>query len=75
MAKLPTDQQVGVAVMWLRLNEGKDGETEACHAVADWIEHEAFEAMLRSEARSAGVPVARLRRKLAAGRAAKAEAA
>lgn len=63
--KHPTDEQIRMAAEWLRINEGEEGEAQACHAVADWIEHEADERVLRSEARKAGVTVARLRRMLA----------
>lgn len=63
----PTDQQIAIAAMWLRCNEGADGESEACSYVADWIEYEAQQAMLRSEARKAGIPVAMVRLKLKGG--------
>jgi hypothetical protein len=36
--KIPSDWALDSAVEWLRLNDGADGEKEACHAVADWIE-------------------------------------
>lgn len=51
--------------MWLRVNSGGDGEADACRAVADWIEAEANESILRSEARKGRIPVAALRRRLA----------
>jgi len=60
----PTDEQLYTAIAWLRCNEGDHGEREGCEAVAAYLEHWAFENMLRREARKAGVPVARLRRKL-----------
>lgn len=62
--KLPSDDDLLIAVSWLRINEGSDGEADACIRVADWIEQEAHKRMLRFEARRIGVPVARLRRKL-----------
>lgn len=34
----PSDWALDVAIEFLRLNEGADGEKEACHAVAAWIE-------------------------------------
>ena len=60
--KRPTEQQIEIAALWLDGNEGDGEEKEACAAVAVWLRHEANEAMLRSEARKAGVTVARLRR-------------
>lgn len=51
--------------MWLRVNEGDEGgEREACVAVADWIEHQNRERLLRLASRSARVPVAKLRERL-----------
>jgi rubrerythrin len=62
--KKPTPEQIDFAITWLELNEGADGEGEGCKAVADWLAHMQREDYLRSEARKAGEPVARLRRKL-----------
>lgn len=63
--KRPTSEQVEIAVMWLQVNAGDDGERDACRAVAAWLEADEFEAMLRRESRAAGVPVAVLRRRIA----------
>ena len=64
--QMPGTDQLGIAVEWLRNNEGdQNGEAEACKAVADWIESEEFERYLRYEARAHGLPVAAVRRKLA----------
>lgn len=64
--RMPGPDALNAAITWLRLNEGGDGEAEYCAAVADWIEHEERERMLRSVARETGVTVATLRRRLAA---------
>ena len=63
-AKMPSDAALDIAIMWLRDNEGDEGEADACKSVADWLDSEKDERWLRSQARAAGVPVARLRRKL-----------
>lgn len=63
--KMPTTEQMDIAVMWLESNEGEGEEGEACQAVAGWLEHQNKEAFLRREAKANGVPVAALRRKLA----------
>lgn len=62
--KMPSTEQLNVAISWLRANEGIDGEADACEAVAAWIEHEERERLIRSKARAAGVSVARFRRRL-----------
>lgn len=62
----PTTADLDTAIAWLRCNNGKDGEMERCEAVAAWLEHEERERYLRYAARQAGVPMARLRRELAA---------
>lgn len=62
---MPSEWQVDAAVAWLRCNEGPMGESDACRITADWIDYIAHEDFLRRQARLAGVPVARLRRKLA----------
>lgn len=66
--RIPPQEQIDISILWLESNEGDEGEADACKAVAAWIQHEATESMLRREARSAGMPVARLRRKLAINR-------
>lgn len=62
---MPGTDAIDTAIAWLRSNGGEDGESERCAAVADWIESEEFERYLRKTAREAGVPVARLRRRIA----------
>ena len=61
--KCPTYDQLQLAALWLENNEGD--EAGDCKAVAEWLKHEADEAMIRSEARRGGVTVAALRRKIA----------
>ena len=64
----PSQEQIEIAALWLDENEGGETEQAACSAVAEWIRLEAYESMLRSEARRAGVTVAQLRRRLATTR-------
>lgn len=61
----PSKEQIDIALLWLRVNEGDGEEAAACEAVAAWIEAMEVERFLRNEARKCGVTVARLRRKLA----------
>lgn len=63
---MPTQEQIDIAALWLEGNEGEGAERTACLVVAKWIKRQAYEGMLRSEARKAGVTVANLRRRLAA---------
>lgn len=62
--KMPGTDDLNTAIAWLRSNEGDNGEADRCAAVADWIEYEERERYLRLAARDAGVPVARLRRRI-----------
>lgn len=61
----PTDQQIEIACLWLEANEGEGEERQACRSVAAWLEHQAAGRMLRQEAKTAGIPVAAVRRRLA----------
>lgn len=63
--RIPSDDEIAMAVMWLRCNEGDKGEAEACAAVADWIERDQHDRYLRNAARRARVPIARLRHEVA----------
>lgn len=65
MIRPPATEQIEQAAEWLRINEGDEGEAEACHAVADWILAVDDDRSLRLQARRAGVTVARLRRAIA----------
>jgi hypothetical protein len=62
----PSDEAVQIATEWLGVNEGDDGEAEACPRVAAWLRQQVMQRMVRSAAREAGVPVARLRKALEA---------
>lgn len=53
--KLPSDDHIQTALLWLRSNEGEGEEKEACEAVADWLETFAQNDWLRRAARDAGV--------------------
>lgn len=64
-AKRPTDQQFETAIMWLHVNDGANGESHACNAVADWIEHWRNDDMLKKTAREAGISVSLVRSRLA----------
>lgn len=63
--RLPTDAQFDIAAEWLRNNEGRDGEADACKTVAAWLDALVTGRRLRKVARDGGVPVRKLRRKLA----------
>lgn len=66
LMRLPTDAELEAAVKWLELNEGPDGEAEACKRVADWVRHEVERRALITAAeklaRVRGVSVAMARR-------------
>ncbi len=63
---MPSDEELETASLWLKANEGVEfDEAIRCKAVAEWLEFMRRERYLRRAARDAGVPVARLRRKLA----------
>jgi hypothetical protein len=66
--KMPPQDQIDIAIAWLETNEGEGAERTACEAVAEWLAAVSFEDHLRRSARNAGVPVAALRRKMAAHR-------
>ncbi len=61
----PSQEQFDIAALWLESNEGEGDERAACFAVAEWLRQKAYERMLRSEARNAGITVAILRHRLA----------
>lgn len=60
----PTDQQFEIAILWLENNEGEGEEGVACKAVAEWLEEFLRNRTIRSAARKAGVPIAKLRARL-----------
>lgn len=62
---MPNDATLNIALLWLENNEGDEHEKGACLAVRDWIDALMQERVIRSAAKSAGVPVAALRQKIA----------
>jgi hypothetical protein len=70
---LPPDDQIDIAIEWLRNYESNEPTTDpaflACGAVADALDAEMSDRLIRREARKAGLPVAAVRRKLAARKA------
>ena len=60
--KKPTAEQLVTAILWLEKYKGD--EADACRAVAEWLFHLTHEDRIRRAARTAGIPVATVRRKL-----------
>ena len=58
----PSDTQINIALEWLYLNEGENGEFEACKAVAKWIISIQTDAILKSSARRHRLPVDAVRK-------------
>ena len=63
--KMPSGDDIDTAVLWLRSNDGDNGEKERCERVAAWLDYMDSERYIKSAARTAGVPPAMIRRKLA----------
>lgn len=62
--KRPSAEQMATAVEWLRCYDGTgEGGTneQDCKAIADWLEHQISNTLLRAAAKSAAVPVSWLR--------------
>lgn len=57
----PSYEDMGIAQEWLDANEGTDGESDSCKAVAKWLRQQMAASLERASARSAGVPVRKLR--------------
>jgi hypothetical protein len=64
--RMPDDDKLEIAMLWLRYNESGGLEGEACREVADWIEYLQRERFIRDVAKKAGVPMAVARRRLEA---------
>ena len=65
----PGPDAMRLAAEWLRqFDDSHDGgeQTAICASVADWLDDQADARNLRAVAREAGVPVGKLRSKLAA---------
>jgi hypothetical protein len=60
--KRPTPDQIETARSWLDVNEGEEGEAEACRAVAAWLRHLESARTLRTLAREAKVPMRDVRK-------------
>lgn len=65
MSHTPTPEQLRLAAMWLKCNEGGEGEADDCAAVAAWLYRQADNAELRALCRDAGVSVAKARAAMA----------
>lgn len=65
-AVTPQPDQMRLAAMWLRHNEADPGteERDSCQAVAAWLEGQADARDLRETCRAAGVPVAKVRKRI-----------
>lgn len=64
--RLPSEEQLNVAISWLESNEGEEGgERESCLAVAEWLTDQLVRKTVRDAAREAGIPVAKVRQRLA----------
>lgn len=59
--KRPCLDDIETAAEWLQVNEGDNGESEACSRVATWLHSYARESEERSAARLAGCTVRYLR--------------
>lgn len=66
-----------LAALWLDCNEGDDGEADACHRVAAWLEAEISQRLERRAARQisreTGAPMSAARLALTAARDGRAE--
>ena len=56
----PSIDDMYIASQWLDIYEGAE-DAEACHRVAAWLKSQADAKELRDTARSAGVPIAKVR--------------
>lgn len=54
-------QDLATAAAWLECNEGDQGEADACHRVADWIQAEIERREVAAMARQNGVKVSTVR--------------
>jgi hypothetical protein len=60
--KRPCIEDLEEAALWLEVNEGPDGESDACARVATWLRSYGWESEMRSAARSSGCSVKYLRK-------------
>lgn len=64
-ATKPSEQQINTAIEWLLHNEGEEGESEACHAVATWLSHLIIDDDLKKFARQNGLSIKHVRKAVA----------
>lgn len=64
--KFPPRETLDIAIAWLRANEGDGPERPACLAVAAYLEAIETDRTIKAAAREAGIPVAKVRQRLAA---------
>jgi len=62
--RMPNDDEIDLAILWLQHNEGEGSEAAACKVVAEWLDHMKLERMIRSTARQAGISPSKVRRRL-----------
>lgn len=62
--KKPNEDQIFIAIEWLRTNEGEDGEEVACKAVADYLEDMIIGRNLRRVSKDSGIPIKFIKQKL-----------
>lgn len=63
--RMPSEEAIDTAIAWLQCNEAGGQEQRACEQVAAYLDHMLDERYLRAAARRFGVPIARVRNKLA----------
>lgn len=61
----PSPDSFDVAIAWLRVNEGADGERDACFAVADWLVDQEETLLVRRVARESRLPTDFIRKRIA----------
>jgi hypothetical protein len=68
MRKPPTDAQIETAIEWLKAHDATDEPENGrdIEAVIAWLDDFIAQRMIRTEAKRAGVPTARLRERLGA---------
>jgi hypothetical protein len=60
--KRPNIEDMEESALWLEVNEGPDGESEACSRVATWLRSYGWQSEMRANARKAGCSVKYLRK-------------
>jgi hypothetical protein len=67
MLKPPTDAQIETAIEWLKAHDAIDEPENGrdIEAVIAWLDDYILQRMIRAETKRAGVPIERLRKRLA----------